>query len=258
MDLLLIIVFAQYMEFHVTQENARRESQTQIEIAKQTWQKDLLKTTNQLQTIRDQFSRQRKELQDERDASLSRAAEANLRSELAEKLVKRFATLDPKIIDTERSPAEVQETVANAKALSKRIEDMDSSEVLRFLVSYDELLKRADIWTIHVSDRGDVEFVANDSPAGSHDFRLEGRTQQARSKSFIDRMRAEYLQMQEPQGTVILLVSYSPRAIAGNYQSVLDGLPELLDTLAADFGGRTRFEFSVVGAMVDPKHDLPR
>lgn len=257
MDLLLIIVFAQYLEFHSSQTRVEENAEREVAEARQLAQGELDAKLAELDRLRQRIEQEKAQLQSQRDASLSQAADADRRLELTQNVIKRLLDLDADVVDSERSSEESLAALDDASALSSRISEMDGAQLLRFLVGYDELLKRADLWTIHVSDRGDIEIVTGPEPDDATSFRLEGQTQPARTASFIQQMRTAYSQMQQPQAMVILLVSYSPRAIAGNFQPVLDGLPNLVDQLEADFDGRTRFEFSVIGAVTDPARDLP-
>ena len=212
--------------------------------------------TENLNRVREQLIRDNQQLRKQKEAAESLAAEAALRQALTEEYLRKLLELDEGIVDAELSPPESLETLDAAEARAKAVREADSTQLLRFLAGYDELLKRAEIWTLHVSDRGDTELNWGGG-SQSHSFRLEQKSQVARTDEFIQQMRAAYSKIPQPKGLVVILVSYSPRAVAGNYQPVLDGMPNVIEWLSKDAAGRTRFEFSVIGAINDPVRDLP-
>lgn len=258
MDLLLIIVFAQFLDFRSTEVDARVETQRTIAEAETRVAAKLQERTDQLNQTREQLIRDNQQLRLRTEQASLIAAEAQQRQALTEELLKKWLQIDPNLVDQDASPAESADAVERAETTAKTIVNADGSTVLRFLVGYDELLKRAEVWTVHVSDRGDIELQAGRDTEQAFSFRLESRSQLERTDEFVRQFRAAYSQVPQPKGLVIVLVSYSPRAVAGNYQPMLDGMPDVIEWLAKDSGGRSRFEYAVIGAMTDPKRDLPQ
>lgn len=257
MDLLLIIVFAQYLEFHRSSDASRIATETEIAETRQELQDAFQSQSDELSELRDRLMLENRQLRRERDDAELEAREALRRQDLTDTLVKELLKVDPDAIDRELSPDSASETVESTQRRAESIRDANSTQLLRFLTGYDELLKRAEVWTLHVSDRGDTEMQPGKDSLATQRFRLEQRTQSGRAEEFVLQMRAAYSQIPQPKGLVIILVSFSPRAIAGNYQPVLDAMPEVIDWLNKDSGGRTRFEYAVIGAISDPDRDLP-
>lgn len=257
MDLLLIIVFAQYLEFHRSTDAARIQTEQEIAATKESLQDAFTSQSDELSQLRQQLIRENRQLRQQREEAELTAEEATRRQALTELLVQKLLEVDPDLVDVELSPESAAETLQTAEARANAIREADSTRLLRFLAGYDELLKRAEVWTLHVSDRGDTELQPGGDSAATQRFRLEAPTQAGRADEFVTQMRAAYSQIPQPKGLVVMLVSFSPRAIAGNYQPVLDAMPDVIDWLNKDSGGRTRFEYAVIGAITDPARDLP-
>ena len=256
MDLLLIIVFAQYLEFHQSHGLTEAEKQREIASARAAVESAYEQKSAQLDQLRADVSAQAESLRRERDDAVVTAQEAQTRLALADDLMRRLLQVDPELVDVDLSPAEAIETLNGAESVAASIQEAEGTELLRFLVGYDELMKRAEVWTVHVSNRGDIELQAGRDNVHRHSFRLEEPTQVGRSDEFVRLLRAAYTQIPQPKGLVVILVSYSPRAVAGNYQPALDGMPSAIEQLTQDAAGRTRFEYAVIGAITDPARDL--
>jgi hypothetical protein len=257
MDLLLIIVFAQYLEFHRSSTVARVQTEQEITATRQSLEDQFDRKTRELDRVRNDLIRDNRQLRQKTDMAVAMTQQAKRRQTMTEELLRKLLRIDADLIDAELSPPESVDALRDTEATARSIRNADDASLLRFLAGYDELLKRAEVWTIHVSDRGDTEIKAGGSGGKSHSFRLEEASQRSRTEEFVQQMRAAYSQMPQPKGLVVILVSFSPRAIAGNYQPVLDGMPRVIEWLGEDSGGRTRFEYSVIGAITDPNRDLP-
>lgn len=257
MDLLLIIVFAQYLEFHRSSDAARVRTEQEILRTRQSLETQFVQQTQELEQLREELVGDNQRLRQQTNAAVVMTQEALRRQKLTEALMRKLLQLDADLIDAELSPQESVDALRQTRATAEAIRNADGATLLRFLAGYDELLKRAEVWTIHVSDRGDTEINSGGAPGKSQSFRLEEVSQVSRTDEFVQQVRAAYSQMPQPKGLVVILVSFSPKAIAGNYQVVLDGMPQVIEWLGKDTGGRTRFEYSVIGAITDPSRDLP-
>ncbi|MEE2936942.1 MAG: hypothetical protein VYA84_13225 [Planctomycetota bacterium] len=257
MDLLLIIVFAQYLEFHRSTDASKIQTEQEIAVTRDSLEKGFQEQSDELSRLREQIILENRQLRKQRDEALAQVDQTKRQQAFTEALVQELLQVDPELIDRDLSPATAAETIQAAQQLAESIRVADSTQVLRFLAGYDELLKRAEVWTLHVSDRGDTEMQPGQATSNAQQFRLEAATQMARADEFVAQMRAAYLQIPQPKGLVVILVSFSPRATAGNYQPVLDAMPDVIEWLNNDSGGRTRFEYAVIGAITDPGRDLP-
>ncbi len=255
MDLLLIIVFAQFLEFRQASDTARRETLAALEAQKDELAEQYAQARRVLDQRREELSREAERWQAERDAAAEAARAAERQRERVIGAMTELFSQSAAGFSPADSSVESRRRVESAEQLGQQLADADATDMLRFLVGYEELLKRAEIWTLHVSDRGDINIRGSGSELS---FRLEARGQRSRTEEFITQLRAASRSFPQPKGLVVILASYSPLAIAGNYQPVIDGLPQAMEFLAADAEGETRFESAVIGAVTDPQRDLPR
>ena len=252
MDLLLIIVFAQFLE---VRETAQQQSQTlQQEREKLTQQitrerSELAGIREAMQTQRRQLEQQRDQARASRDAALQQTDVQLTEVQTAMELIGDWFKLDEAAItrvESETKPPEdpIEKAIARARQLSEARPDA----VIRFLIGHAELLKRAEIWTVHATDTGSVEIMAGEQ---RESFRLEAKTQTARTSEVADRLFAAYKHFPQPKGLVILLISFHPQSVAGVYQPLIDAVPKTLERLRADTP-ETRFEYTVLGPTLDP------
>ena len=259
MDLLLIIVFAQFMEFRQASLATRREMVADLERQQQELAEHIAAAESDFVQQRERLERRLAAEADgaraEADGARAEALAATRQSDRLRESWSRALTGVAGTFSAEASPDGAAALAAEAGELGQRLADASPTAMLRFLIGYEELLKRADVWTLHVSDRGDFTIRGAGRQVA---FRLERRDQPARASEFGERLRAIGRTFPEPKGLVVILASYSPGAIAGNYQAMIDGLPGALELLKADAGGRTRFEAAVIGALDDPERDFAR
>lgn len=268
MDLLLIIVFAQFLD--VREASQHQTASLEAEREKLTYQ--IARERSELTGIREALQSQRRQLEQQRDQARAARDEAVSQTEmrlaemnLAMNKLKQWFSLDEKAIAGAESfrGADVSEEtmvdpvsgevvsndpVSSAIARASRLGQADPDEVVRFLIGHAELLKRAEIWTVHATDNGSIVIMAGER---RETFRLESRSQSQRTDEVADRLFAAYKQLPQPKGLVILLVSYSPQSVAGVYQPLVDALPHTLERLRADTP-ETRFEYTVLGPSPDP------
>lgn len=274
MDLLLIIVFAQFMEFRQASESARRESLMTLETRQQELesrfaearrraaeaQTRVAEAQTRVEEARERLERDRQALLDEsaavrasRNEAVARARESRRERDRVVETLSGLLARVTEGFSPQDSADDARRSVASAESLGRQLAESGTADLLRFLVGYEELLKRAEVWTLHASDRGDITVQGS---GGEVSFRLEARDQRSRTEEFINQLRAASRTFPQPKGLVVVLASYSPLSIAGNYQPVIDGLPRAMEFLASDADERTRFEFAIVGALKDPRRDL--
>lgn len=258
MDLLLIIVFAQFLD---VRETTQRETAS-LRNERLALTAQIERERSELAGIREALQSQHRLLQQRVDSARASRDEAieKTESRLAEmetamKMIGRWFDLEAPASDVVTSPvmqpsspeAEV-DPVASAIAKASDLGRAAPDAMVRFLIGHAELLKRAEIWTVHADDDGNIGI---DAGAYRNSFRLEGKTQAARTAEVTDRLFASYKQFPEPKGLVILLISYAPQSVAGVYQPLIDAIPQTLERLRADTP-QTRFEYTVLGPTPDP------
>lgn len=243
LDLLLIVIFAQFMEVRDTtsrSEAARdareAEMREQIELEAAELKEQLqLEHAAKLNDLQEQRRRYREALrsilrqQEEAGKVLADAFD------VPEETVSRLLKLDP------NSSANVRRTAEELSATLQELQKASGRELLRMLISYSEMRKRCDIWEVHISDEDVIEF---DNGTEVRSFRA------GREPEIEDRLFEAYKTFGEPRTLVILLFSYGD-ASAGVRQRTEDALPAAVARMRADSGGRHWFEFAVLGFSPD-------
>ncbi len=223
-DLLLIIVFAQFMELRTTVRDESIALQKKVDIADQ-----------EAERLREVQTELRRQQQAERERTMRAIETIAKMFAIPGQQVQQYAT------GGDSDVASVLQQVTNqAESLSAE----SPETVIRFLIGHQELLKRAEIWNLHVG--GDRKVTL--SVAHQHiDFRLERQGQDARTAEFEDALFAAYKQLPQPKELVVILASYSPDSVAGVYQPMIDAIPGAVERMRAD-DPTTRFEYTVLGA----------
>lgn len=254
MDLLLIIVFAQFLDVRQTSQ----QELTSLQTRREQLTLEMARERSELSGIREAMRSQQQDLQRQRDQARAARDQALERSsiQLAEMqtamdLIGDWFTLDEQAITRTESTLEAippDNPIERAVAQAKRLGHGSPDAVIRFLIGHAELLKRAEIWTVHADGNGNIAIEAEQQ---RDSFRLEARTQAERTDEVTDRLFAAYKQFPQPKGLVILLVSFAPQSVAGVYQPLIDAIPKTLERLRADTPV-TRFEYTILGATADP------
>jgi hypothetical protein len=236
MDLLLIIVFAQFMEMRETSQEQTRE------------------ISQERQALLDEQAMWRAERDRavaERNMALANQQANTQDVRRAIEMLRGWLNLDADESQATdlRPGTDSRDVIARAIERSRQLASADPNTLIRFLVGHDELLKRAEVWTIHARETGDVVFEASGK---TETFRLESQRQSKRTQEIADRLFAAYKQWPQPKGLVVVLVSYAPRSVAGVYQPLIDAMPATLERLRADTP-TSRFEYTVLGAAQAPE-----
>ncbi|SMP56695.1 hypothetical protein SAMN06265222_105193 [Neorhodopirellula lusitana] len=253
MDLLLIIVFAQFLDVRETSQQqsvalANERSKLTEQIAMER---------SELAGIRQAMQAEQKQLQSQRDQARADRDEAVDQSEtkladvqLAMDLIAKYFQVDQAAITQmpRLGDPTADNPVDNALARASELANGNPDAVIRFLVGHAELLKRAEIWTVHADDAKAIHIRTGNA---TESFRLESGSQAERTAEVAERLFAAYKQFPQPKGLVVLLVSFDPQSVAGVYQPLIDAMPQTLERLRSDTP-QSRFEYTVLGATPDP------
>ena len=254
MDLLLIIVFAQFLDVRETSQ----EQTANLKAEREKLTIQISRERSELQGIREAITQQQNELKRQRNEARAARDEAISQVDVRlsemqtamEMITKYFNIEDSEITRSSTGPSEltpVDQAIEQASGLAKSEPDA----VIRFLIGHAELLKRAEVWTVHAGDNKSIRLAADEN---SEAFRLESRTQAERTKEAADQLFAAYKQFDQPKGLVVILVSFDPQSVAGVYQPMIDAIPPTLERLRTD-SPETRFEYTVLGLTPDPFDD---
>jgi DNA repair exonuclease SbcCD ATPase subunit len=250
LDLLLIVIFAQYLD--VTQQ-AKRESisaEQQISERHAELERGYAKLRREVKQQQAALAAERERLA--RNAAASEAkveqSEQNLDDVVAQQrraadLIAELFNVPAELVDQALAPRPAgapQRSSQDVERLRERFHELASqrgSEVIEHVLSYDELRKRADVWSLRIEKTGEILFEAND---------IRQAFRAATPAEFSTKLYDRYKTLEQPKGLVIILVSYGD-ARADVRQSVLNGLPEAVRLMREDRLGRTQFEYAVLG-----------
>jgi myosin heavy subunit len=256
LDLLLIVIFAQFMDVRDTTTEREQSTTTQMSAA----QEELAGTQDQLAKILDEKNEAeadrdflRKSLQELKDStsgiererksleeSLKRAHEQ--RDTIANLVADLFDLPDETINELirTRTPENVRltpEQVTRLREEFKSFAKQNPGESVRHLLTFEEMRKRCDIWEIYINDTGKTVFSGSGQ---SHTFRAET------ADEFATELYERYKTLPQPKSLVIILLSYGD-VKASVYESAVDGLPIVAERMRTDQSGRSRFEYAVLG-----------
>ena len=227
-DLLLIIVFAQFLEVRTT---VRDET-----LALQSHIADVDQQNELLRIERENTSQQ---LRAERERTLKAIRTVAGIFDLPSRQIDQYAK------DGDSDVAgDLRRVAERASSLSSNSPDT----VIRFLIGHQELLKRAEIWNLHVGGNRKATLMVADQRI---QFGLERQGQDARAKEFENALFAAYKQLPQPKELVVILASYSPDSVAGVYQPMIDAVPHAIERMRAD-DPTIRFEYTILGATESP------
>ncbi len=278
LDLLLIVIFAQYMEVRETvrraeasssaaltvSEQQRRAAETQLQRLAERWDADRqrwnalqARLTSELETARAELLQ----------ASRSGERAARQRDLLAD-FLRELLRLPDEAIERAIEALKRQDTARSAadlEAVRRRLHDLrrfQRGEVVEHAATFEELRKRCDIWELHVEPTGHVRFTAN---GRTHRFLVkapserfaekddEARREEIRqaAERVADELFQHYKTLPQPKSVVVMLVTYSSRITYFWKRQVLDGLQLAADRMRADANGRTRFDYAILGDLYD-------
>lgn len=237
LDLLLIVIFAQYME--VQQAVDRQEAVTQsaleqkaaAEASQRTEQARFLSAESDLEKI------QRRNSELERRSIELSAALQQARDE-RDRIAKLAAELVH--IPDERLRQAISGPPAELDRIRKSMAAMPAPQAANLaqqLLAIDELRKACDIWNIHIDDNSVIRL----SHEGDSDsFRAE-------SPAEFERRFFEWYKTLPPPKTVVIIMFSWGDATAGSREAARQGIVQTAERMREDRNGRTLFEYVSVG-----------
>ena len=235
LDLLLIVIFAQYMEVRQTtaaaDQNLKQQQadlESKFEERRQTMEVRLREQQQALDADRRKYGEQFESILSQHQRAGAAIAEAlNLPGRMMENVLSLRE--EGRVTEADRLEAAVTQI---QNALQSRDQKM-----MEFVLRYDEMRKHVSMWEIYLQDNGKAFFT-------------DGETRHLISYSSIDEFVSSCFEASksftEPKPLVIILLSYgSPYAV--QRQRATDGMPLLVERLRRDSGETRWFDFSLMG-----------
>lgn len=250
LDLLLIVIFAQYLD---VQQQAQRQAEAtsrQLAVGQRELQQERILRDAQYETARRELTEARQKLADQEVELQQREADIEQRVQDVVSQQSRAAEMIGELFDV---PADLIEqalkplpadapprSAAETQLLRERfaeLADKRGAEVIEHLLSYEELRKRADIWSLRIHAQGTITFTA---VGKSQVFRASN------ADEFAAELFSRYKTLPQPKGLVVILVSYGD-ARADVRSAIFDGLPQAIRLMREDRLGTTQFEYAILG-----------
>ena len=228
LDLLLIIVFAQFLE-----------------------------TSERTENLEGTFAARFTELQQEHDTAIAAVDERrrawedafddfSRQLDSAGDVLSDVFDVDEELLRQAISPAEStnperQQAVDRLRSVLQDVARRRGRDVIRQLLTYNELRNRCDVWEIHITEDGVMWFTDG---IRVREFRAETPGE------FAQKLFEAYKAFEQPKTLVVLMFTWGD-AKAGVRQLVLDGLPEAVERMRDDRSGQNWFEFALLGFTPD-------
>ena len=224
LDLLLIVIFAQFMDVRETSARSEKEFAEKEAALMARVEQERTEVESRRQNLNRNFQDIVRQQQDTGEV-LSRLFD------ISPAVVRAALQLrSPSRDDRDRHADEVTERL-------KQMSEQKKRSIVKEVLTYNELRKRCDVWELYVTENGTFRF----GPEGrARDFRAES------SAEFSQNLFEEYKTLPEPRTLVVILFSYGDTQ-ARYYQLAIDGIPDAVDRMRQDRGLRSWFEFAILG-----------
>lgn len=234
-DLLMIVVFAQYVDARERALKGQAEAKTTAEEIVRGHAENQAR----MERLAEEQDRLMTELLAARKNSRDLKAELEVSQEDIQQVGKVLADLfnvPEKTLSKVFRPESAAEGTRLREEL-KRLAAAKGAALVRHVLSFSELQKRCDLWELHLSDDNAFTLKAGDQTVR---FRAESAAR------FSSEMFRVYKSMPQAKALVIILFTHA-NATVGSRNAVFEGMPGLTERLSADNERRTRFEYAYLG-----------
>ncbi len=254
-DLLMIVIFAQYLDVQATSEqvtqSARVETErlksdlTQLESAREADRVAMQALEAQSNDLAAQLEQQRSakdQLASELAASRIRADQSQAGLEAASRLLTTWLGKHRAVIEKSLAPIAQQQQTASREEL-RRILAGSPNAAQRHLLTWGELEKRVDLWQLHLTEDGLVRCTAS------------GRTEQFRADTaarFESELIRVYRGIPEPKAMVLMLLSWGDVDLKTRNVATA-ALERATQRLREETDRRSRFELGILGFLPDDR-----
>ena len=242
LDLLLIVMFSQYIENRHTTVAAQEEIVEQRRVLETERVQLDDELTQRRSELEQEFSEQRqktdslRQLYDERFKSII-DQHHQIGSLIAETLnLPGAAVAEVLKLRTAGSPADAERLTAATERL-RELMTARGEDVYRFFIKVDEMQKHVSVWEVHLQD--DAWALISD---GQQSFKIDLTSKGDFERRFFESSKA----FTEPKTLVIILLSWGD-AQAGRRQHVTDAMTVLMEQLRKDAAGTRWYDFSIIG-----------
>ncbi|QDU36377.1 hypothetical protein Mal4_06620 [Maioricimonas rarisocia] len=252
LDLLLIVIFAQYMEVRQQETStlqaaeaaaeSREEAVTRLANLQEMHELasgELARAQQQAVELSMRNAQLREEAMRTEQALEQVRAQQRVVGELLTELYAIPQEDVERILDPTREPpiADSPEAQERLRQRFREMAEQDSGRMIMHLLSYEEIRKRCDVWKLHI-DENNVATL----DTGSRTFRFRVVPEQ-----FEDHVFGLYKSLPQPKGLVIILYTYDRDTRVSITETIGQALQDLVGRMREDSGNRTRFEYADLG-----------
>lgn len=257
LDLLLIVIFAQYMDVAEREATTVGEANLAIvqrdEMAGQLskLQQSYQQTTDrlaQLTAIAAQLQSQNSDLSQQAEQTKEDLERAIAQQQLFGDLVSELFDVPQETVAQALTPpgADSPASQEQRQMLETRFRELsmqNAGRMIRHLLSFDEMRKRTDLWELHIDANGWTTLRVGKETQG-----FRART----PEEFADKLYAAYKSLPQPKSLVVIMLSWGD-ARADVRDAAIRALPVVTERMRQNAGGFIRFEYAVLGFQPAPE-----
>jgi len=240
LDLLLIVIFAQYMD--VRQTSARQQDwfeneKQQIEVAANSQAEKEAEQRRQAEIELTLAEKQIESLQETTNVNDELIKDLKSQRQLLAEFINQALKVSPEMVDRMLAESKLADDESFRETV-KKLREETMGEALQHAVSYHELLKRCDIWEFYLAD-------AAGEKASRLFFRANGDREEWTVRdlpAFQRKLKADLRARPQPKSLVIVLSGFlDERLTRGQRDDFKQLLDETFRDLTVESGGQTRY-----------------
>lgn len=237
LDLLLIVMFAQYMEVRIAAEQhaeraaiERQSVSNENEALRQqieSWENDQRQFDRKQNQERAQLGQLIRELFRIPDATINRIIQPRSKGEAGS-----------------LAPSEI----ADLKSRMQQLANARGDQVVDHLLTFNEMRKQFDLWEFYLNENGELIVTAGPDRQTVKVGVIETPEQ------FVDAVLKVRKQFPPTKKSVLILCRYGDCRLL-NKVAMVRGLPVIAERIRSDTGGTIQFEYAVFGYRPQPELD---
>lgn len=228
LDLLLIVLFAQFMQL--------QDASQKQEVRAQQAEKQAAASVAQVTVDREELAQMRAALQREK---LNVAASLSAAKGDQDRIAAMTADLLNLPAETVKKALEGKsaEDIKRLQAALAALPSPQAADIAHQLATMSELRRACDVWQIHIEDN---DLIRVTFPPSTQTFRADNPAE-------FDRRLFEWYKSLPPSKSVVIIQVTWGDATAGTEYSVKEGLLKCVERMRSDRNGRTIFEYVILG-----------
>jgi len=264
LDLLLIVIFAQFMEVNEQQDSLQSTAETAVaehqlmvsELAELNARYAALQHREQITAI------ERARAQSDAQRAVNRLSQAeddldealNQHRVMGELMVELFQLPESevsRILNPNSLPGGVRspEDLEQLKERFRKLAMQRSGKMIEHLLSYEEIRKRCDVWNMHVDGQDNISLSIGEN---SYQVRiLADAEENVDHQRLLNDLYGTYRSLPEPKSLVIILLTHERKTRRSSNQAVKDVMPQFVAQMQADRAGQFRFEYADLGFRIE-------